>query len=88
MPPIVKKPQTSNPHSVSKEYANALHNLIKQWYPNKAGKLTGMFLQNHDQDKVIKYLGRTERLHQKIDKFAKLLDLNKGVNPTNNATNQ
>merc|ERR1712157_526055 len=47
--------KSSNPHHVSKNYANKLHEVISNWYPKQAGKLTGMFLQNHDQDKVVKY---------------------------------
>ena len=74
--------KTSNPHHVSKDYANKLHAVIKGWYPDKAGKLTGMFLQNHDQDKVVKYLGRPEKLRKKIDTFVKLLST------SNNKTNE
>eukprot|EP01083_Nonionella_stella_P188626 695742_1 len=62
-----------NPHNVSKHYANKLHEVISTWYPQQAGKLTGMFLQNHDEEKVIKYLGRQDRLRKKIDAFASLL---------------
>eukprot|EP01083_Nonionella_stella_P318023 1160454_1 len=71
MNPLEKK--KSNPHNVSKHYANKLHEVISTWYPQQAGKLTGMFLQNHDEEKVIKYLGRQDRLRKKIDAFASLL---------------
>ena len=64
----------ANPHSVSKSYANQLHAAIMQWYPSQAGKLTGMFLQNHDEEKVTKYLRRPNRLRTKIGTFARLLD--------------
>eukprot|EP00483_Globobulimina_turgida_P000469 UN00469 len=72
------KPKKSNPHSVSRHVANKLHEVISTWYPNSsgkitAGKLTGMFLQNHDEDKVMKYLSRQDRLKKKIDAFVKLL---------------
>eukprot|EP00484_Ammonia_sp_Unknown_P010336 CAMPEP_0197073536 /NCGR_PEP_ID=MMETSP1384-20130603/210655_1 /TAXON_ID=29189 /ORGANISM="Ammonia sp." /LENGTH=891 /DNA_ID=CAMNT_0042512373 /DNA_START=2767 /DNA_END=5442 /DNA_ORIENTATION=- len=66
--------KTSNPHHVSKDLANRLHSVIHEWYPKKAGKLTGMFLQNHDQEKVIRYLGRPERLKKRIDTFVSLLE--------------
>jgi len=45
---------------VSKSNANQLHSVIKQWYPLQAGKLMGMFLQNHNEEKVAKYLRRPE----------------------------
>jgi len=59
---------------VSKSNANQLHSVIKQWYPLQAGKLMGMFLQNHNEEKVAKYLRRPERLKRKISTFAALLD--------------
>eukprot|EP01084_Bolivina_argentea_P254776 428389_1 len=50
-----------------------LHELISTWYPQQADKLMAMFLQNHDEEHVIKYLGRQDRLRQKIDGFVDLL---------------
>merc|ERR1719242_648555 len=66
----------SNPHNVDKATANKLHQTITEWYPKQAGKLTGMFLQNHDQNRVTKYLERKEKLKQKIATFAELLSKN------------
>jgi len=63
----------SNPHKVDKQTANLLHQTITEWYPKQAGKLTGMFLQNHDQARVAKYLKAKDRLKLKIGKFAELL---------------
>merc|ERR1712087_725174 len=63
----------SNPLGVDKATANLLHQTISEWYPKLAGKLTGMFLQNHDQDRTTKYLQRTEKLKKKIATFAELL---------------
>jgi len=71
----------SNPHHVDKKTANLLHQTISEWYPKQAGKLTGMFLQNHDQARVAKYLKAKDRLKLKIGKFAELLSnqaLNEG----------
>eukprot|EP00483_Globobulimina_turgida_P005498 UN05508 len=72
------KATKSNPHNVTKHVANKLYEVISTWYPNTsgkitAGKLTGMFLLNHDEDKVMKYLSRQDRLKKKIDAFIKLL---------------
>ena len=63
-----------NPKSVSRELSNQLHDAIKQWYPHRAGKLTGMFLQGHDEEKVAKYLRRPDKLRNKIATFDRLLD--------------
>ena len=63
----------SNPHNVDKTTCNKLHQTISEWYPKQAGKLTGMFLQNHNQERVIKYLQNEERLKNKIATFAELL---------------
>merc|ERR1719361_1695958 len=63
-----------NPNAVTKSTANALHSLICKWYPDQAGKLTGMFLQNHDEEKVAKYLKREDRLKNKIVTFVRLLE--------------
>lgn len=70
----LEKGKKANPNSVSMSYGNQLHAAILQWYPSQAGKLTGMFLQNHDEEKVIKYLRRPNRLRTKIGTFARLLD--------------
>merc|ERR1712154_27727 len=51
------QPKQSNPHCV----------------PKQAGKLTGMFLQNHDTERVVKYLAKQDRLKKKIDTFSNLL---------------
>lgn len=67
------QPKQSNPHCVPKEVANKLHAVISGWYPNQAGKLTGMFLQNHDTERVVKYLAKQDRLKKKIDTFSNLL---------------
>eukprot|EP01083_Nonionella_stella_P153560 493568_1 len=72
---VVVLPDTSkvNPHNVSEECANQLYQVIHMWYPKQSPKLTGMFLANHDEQRVKKYLNSQDRLRKKIDTFAKLL---------------
>eukprot|EP01084_Bolivina_argentea_P299193 515702_1 len=64
------KPQKSNPHNVPKHLTDKLYELISIWYPNTngkitPGKLTGMFLQNHDEDRVKTYLLKQDKLKKK-----------------------
>ena len=71
-----------NPHSVSKLVSNELYAAISHWYPNRAGKLTGMFLQTHNEEKVKKYLTRRSRLRHKMDQFVQLLETTEAPNGT------
>eukprot|EP01083_Nonionella_stella_P259612 886203_1 len=77
-------PDTSkvNPYNVSEEYANQLYQVIHTWYPKQSPKLTGMFLANHDEQRVKKYLSSQDRLRKKIDTFAKLLSNQTLNNPS------
>ena len=63
-----------NPNSVSKKIVHFLHNDIKKWYPHRAVKLTKMFLERHDEEEVIRYLRRPDRLRNKLGLFDRLLD--------------
>eukprot|EP01084_Bolivina_argentea_P190731 327670_1 len=62
--------------------AEMLYEIIQSWYPKKAGNLTGMFVYNHDEFMILRYVNRKDRLKKKIDRLMQLL-----VSMSNNVIN-